>query len=156
MKKLILALLVITSITSILYGCGSKQKDDKISSEILNHYYHDDFYYDYNSEYYKFRIPEYWKNKFTVVNTLNKESFYEINSYNENETGLLFSIYTYDDESYKNELKDYIFLCYDKRFEKYYIMTIPKEPEYVEDFSEEYQKLQESLNVVKATFEAER
>ncbi len=150
MKK-ILSLLTAVSI-SLSCGSCSLKPENKMSEAILEYYNNDDFYYSYSTSHYTFRLPEYWKSKFISEKQDNCENFYEINSYEENESGLLFSVYEYSDKSYKKELEDYVYLAYDKYYKLHYVMTIPKTPFYPESCKEEYENLFGALSIIRSTF----
>lgn len=150
MKK-ILSLLTAISISISCSSCNINS-ENKVSESILEYYNSDDFYYSYSTSHYTFRLPEYWKSKFVTETKNNCEKFYEINSYEENESGLLFSIYEYSDKSYKKELDNYIYLAYDKYYKLHYVMTIPETPSYSETYREEYENLSGALSIIQATF----
>ena len=46
-------------------------------------------------------------------------------------------------------------MCYDKRFDLNYIILIPDEAVYPEEFKEQYDVLNNALSIIKATFKAE-
>ena len=153
MKK-IFTILSVISILLTLCSCKTDTPREPASPELLQYYNHD-MYYDYKTNHYKFRLPEFWKNKYITVVSQGREDFYEINSYNADESGLLFSIHEYADKSYQKELKDYTYLCYDKRFELYYILTTPETPSYNAEFEEAYNDLVKAVPIVISTFKAE-
>ena len=138
-------------------SCNKQKTDNAVNENLQKHYQSDEFYYDYKTNHYKFRLPKFWKGKYNVSVLTHREDFYEVNSFNKDETGLLFSILEYEDESYKTELdgKNYTYLCYDKRFELHYIFLLPDEEIYPEEFAQDYNALKEGVHIAKATFKAE-
>ena len=157
MFKKFTAALMAAAVMLSLCACGrQEQETDKIDEDLAG-YYQLDMYYDYKTNHYKFRLPEFWKGKYNVLVSTHREDFYEVNSYERDETGLLFSILEYEDDSYKEELegKNYEFLCYDERFELNYILLMPDEEIFPEEFAVQYNELKKGIKVVKATFKAE-
>lgn len=147
---------VITTISILLTLCSCKtDTPPKSASPELLSYYNTDIFYDYKTNHYKFRLPEYWKDKYITVVSQGREDFYEINSYNSDENGLLFSIHEYEDKSYQKELEDYTYLCYDKRYELHYVLTSPETPEYTAEYEEAYNDLIKAVPIVISTFKAE-
>lgn len=158
MFKRIMAILIGSSIMLSLCACGKQeQQETEKTDESIASYYQLDMYYDYKTNHYKFRLPDFWKGKYNVVVSKHREDFYEINSYEKDESGLLFSILEYEDDSYKKELegKDYTHLCYDERFELNYVLLMPDEETVPEEYREQYDELKKGIEVVKATFKAE-
>lgn len=153
LKKVLILGVVIASLLSVC-SCSENNKEE-ISESLLQHYKNDDFYFDYKTPHYKFRLPMFWENKFTVVSTKGREDFYYTNAYEQDESGLLFSIYEYKDKSYKKELKDYTYLCFDKRFNLHYCMTIPESSQCPEEFLEEFEQMKMGVPMVETTFLAE-
>ena len=158
MNKKIILLILAATFAVLPSGCGKREPDydPQISKERME-YYESDLFAEYKTNHYKFRMPEYWKGKYAVESKLHREDFYEINSYNKDESGLLFSVLEYEDNSYKNDLKgkNYTYMCYDKRFDLNYIILIPDEAVYPEEFKEQYDALNNALSIIKATFKAE-
>lgn len=149
LTALIISVLMLTSCTS------NQAPAEPTPSPIAEHYTHDSIYFDYTTNHYKFRLPLYWQGKFMAIVSKGREDFYEINSYDTDESGLLFSIHEYADKSFENELTNYKLLCYDKRFELYYVMTTPETPTYAAEYENEYKELEKGVHIVTATFRAE-
>lgn len=158
MNKKIISAISAAILTISASSCGKKDEPYKanISRDMMN-YYESDLFAQYKTDHYKFRMPEYWEGKYVTESKLHCENFYEINSYDKDETGLLFSILEYEDDSYKKDLKgkNYTFMCYDKRFDLNYIMLFPDEIVCPEEYRELYDKLNDSVSIIKATFRAE-
>lgn len=156
-KKTLSVFLLVLMILPQTACTKANQNDNKLDERVEQYYQNDEFYYDYKTNHYKFRLPKYWKGKYIVSVTERREDFYESNSYDKDETGLLFSILEYEDKSYKKDLKgrDYIYLGYDKRFELHYIFLMPEEEKYPEEFKEQYEALKEGIHIAKRTFKAE-
>ncbi len=156
MKKILTLFLTVPFILSAV-SCSKTEEPAKneTNSELLQYYENTDIYFDYKTNHYKFRLPEYWKGKFTVETKKGVENFYETNSFDADGSGLIFSVYEFEDESYKKELTNYTYLCYDERFELHYVLTTPETPQYVAEFEETYNELVKAINIVKATFKAE-
>ncbi|MBQ3038784.1 MAG: hypothetical protein IJD30_06380 [Clostridia bacterium] len=153
MKKIITLILTI-SILLTLCSCKTDTPAKPANPDLLKHYY-TDIYHDYKTKHYKFRLPEFWKGKYVSVVSQGREDFYEADSYSTDESGLLFSIHEYEDKSYQRELDNYTYLCYDKRFDLHYVMTIPETPSYNAEYEEVYNDLAKAIPIVIATFKAE-
>ncbi|MDY3929836.1 MAG: hypothetical protein SOZ34_10820 [Clostridia bacterium] len=158
MKRFIALLIAAATIISAS-ACTSTDDESGVKTEtnsaLLEYYKNDEAYFDYKTNHYKFRIPTYWKGKFTTVVSEHREDFYLQSAYDTDETGLAFSILEYEDKRYKRELKNYTYLCYDKRFELHYILVEPEEEICPEEYKEEYEKLRKIVPIVKNTFKAE-
>lgn len=148
MKKF-LAVFVLFSL--MLVGCAS-EKEIKKNETLLEYYETSEEYFDYKSVFFDFRLPEFWKGKYVVDVFENHEDFYEQTSFEEDGTGLLFSIYAYDDKSYKKEHDNYRYLGYHEDLGKHYIFVYPDEEKYIEGAQEVYNDLKEALSVVLYTF----
>ena len=148
MKKL-LAVLVLLSL--MLVGCTS-EKEIKKNETLLKYYETSEDYFDYKSTFFDFRIPQFWRGKFIADVFDNHEDFYEITSYEEDGTGLLFSIYAYDDKSYKKEHDNYRYLAYHEDLQKHYVLVYPDEEKYIESAEEVYNDLKEAISIVLYTF----
>lgn len=154
--KLTAMVLVLVSLIS----CGKTTFDTPYLeanpiSENTAKYYELDLFYDYDSQHYKFRLPEYWKGKFFVEVNTHREDFYEINSHETDSSGLLFSIYEYEDTSYRDHFENYTYILYDKRYELHYIMVTPDEDKYVQEFETEYKNLKNTIPIILSTLKAE-
>lgn len=150
MKKIISVLI---SISLLLLSCGcSEEKTIKKNETLLKYYETSEEYFDYVSSAFGFRLPKYWRGKYFVDVYSDHEDYYELKSYNENGTGLLFSIYSYDDKSYKKEHKDYQYMYYNENLKKHYVLVYPEKEEYVEENKEIYNNLKEAISIVLYTF----
>ena len=150
MKKL-LAVFVLFSL--MLVGCASEKEIEK-NETLLKYYETSEEYFDYESTFFDFRLPEFWRGKYIVDVFENHEDFYEITSFDEDGTGLLFSIYAYDDKSYKKDHKNYQYLDYHEDLQKHYILVYPDEEKYIESAKEVYSDLKEAISVILYTFDA--
>ncbi len=151
MKKL---LTVFVSISLLIISCGcSNEKEIKKNETLLKYYETSEEYFDYESTFFDFRLPTYWTGKFVVDVYENHEDFYEKTSFDENGTGLVFSIYAYEDKSYKKEHDNYRYLCYSEDLEKHYVLVYPDEETYIESAQEIYNNLKEAISIVLYTFD---
>ena len=66
----------------------------------------------------------------------------------------MFSIYAYDDKSYKKEHDNYRYLGYHEDLQKHYIFVYPDEEKYIESAEEVYNDLKEAISIVLYTFDA--
>ncbi len=154
MKKFI-ALFMIGAMLLSVSACKKEEPKQQENSALLEYYENDEAYFDYKTNHYKFRMPIYWKGKFMTLVSAHREDFYLQSAYDADGTGLAFSILEYEDESYKKELENYTYLCYDARFELHYVLVEPQEEICPEEYMEEYQKLRRIVGIVKSTFKAE-
>lgn len=148
MKKLV-AVIVLFSL--MMVGCTS-EKEIKKNETLLKYYETSEDYFDYKSIFFDFRLPVFWRGKYIVDVHENHEDFYEMTSFEEDGTGLLFSIYAYDDKSYKKEHNDYRYLAYHEDLGKHYIFVYPDEEKYIESAEQVYNDLKEALSIVLYTF----
>ncbi|MBR3791519.1 MAG: hypothetical protein IKK18_02350 [Clostridia bacterium] len=149
MKKLFAGLLLLTM---LIIASGCSEKGVEKNETVLKYYETSEEYFDYNSTFFDFRLPLYWQGKFVADIFADHEDFYEITSYEENGTGLVFSIYAYDDKSYKKEHKNYRYLGYHDELRKHYIFVYPDEEKYIESAEEVYNNLKEAYSVILYTF----
>ena len=150
MKRIITAFI---SILLLLVGCGcTEEKQIEKNETILKYYETSEEYFDYESTFFDFRLPNYWKGKYTVDVFADHEDFYEKDSYNENGTGLVFSIYSYGDKSYRKNHKNYKYLCYSEELEKHYVLVYPDEETYIENAQTTYNDMKEAISIVLYTF----
>ncbi len=152
MKKLFTVFISIVMLT-LISACGG-EKEIKKNETLLKYYETSEEYFDYDSTFFDFRLPLYWKGKYVVDVFADHEDFYEKTSYDEDGTGLVFSIYAYDDKSYKKEHKNYRYLDYHDDLEKHYILVYPDEEKYIESAQEVYNDLKEAFSVILYTFDA--
>lgn len=150
MKKIYAVILSVLMLIP-LSACSSDEPVKK-NGTLLNYYETSEEYFDYINPSYSFRLPVYWKGKFAVEVYNDHEDFYEKTSYEENGTGLVFSIYSYDDKSYKKEHKKYEYLLYDETNQKHYILAYPKNEEYKEDSKKVYEDLKMAIQIIQYTF----
>ena len=148
MKKLVAVFLLFSL---MLVGCAS-EKEIKKNETLLKYYETSEEYFDYKSVFYDFRLPQFWSGKYIVDVSENREDFYEVTSYEEDGTGLLFSIYAYDDKSYKKEHDNYRYLAYHEDLGKHYIFVYPEEEKYIETAQQVYNDLKLGLSIVLYTF----
>lgn len=148
MKKLLAVLILIPL---LLVGC-SGEKTIKKNETLLKYYETSEEYFDYKSTFYDFRLPQYWQGRYIVDVFEDHEDFYEITSYEEDGTGLVFSIYAYDDKSYKKNHKNYTYLGYNEDLEKTYVLVYPDEETYIEGSEEVYNNLKMAIQIVLYTF----
>ena len=148
MKKLVAVFLLFSL---MLVGCAS-EKEIKKNETLLKYYETSEEYFDYKSVFYDFRLPQFWSGKYIVDVSENREDFYEVTSYEEDGTGLLFSIYAYDDKSYKKEHDSYRYLAYHEDLGKHYIFVYPEEEKYIETAQQVYNDLKLGLSIVLYTF----
>lgn len=149
MKKLVMCFL---AASLLLAGCSDGEKKIEKNETILKYYETSEDYFDYKSKFFDFRLPGYWEGKFVVDVFENHEDFYEKTSFNEDGTGLVFSIYSYDDKSYKKKHKSYRRLSYNEELGKYYILVYPDEEKYIESAEKTYIDMKEAISVVLYTF----
>ena len=148
MKKLLTVLILISL---FLVGC-SGEKTIKKNETLLRYYETSEEYFDYTSTVFHLRLPEYWRGKFIVDVFEDHEDFYEKTSYEEDGTGLVFSIYSYEDKSYKKNHKNYKYLCYDEDSGKHYVLVYPDKETYIESSEEVYNNLKGAISIVLYTF----
>ena len=151
MKKVITAFVLFSL---LLTACKPAEKPIEKNETLLKYYETSEEYFDYISPFFTFRLPEYWQNKYFVDIFADHEDFYEMTSYDENGTGLIFSIYSYEDDSYKNNHENYRYLCYSEDAKKHYVIVYPDEEKYIESAKQVYSDLKESISVVLYTFKA--
>ena len=150
MKKIIM---VFVLIPLLLAGCTSAdEKQIEKNETLLKYYQTSEEYFDYKSIFFDFRLPNYWQGNYVVDVFADHEDFYEKDSYNENGTGLVFSIYAYDDKSYKKNHENYRYLCYSEELEKHYLLVYPDEETYIESAEATYNGMKEAISVVLYTF----
>ncbi len=152
MKKIVT---VFISILMLLAICGcTEEKEIKKNETLLEYYEKSEEYFDYDSTFFDFRLPLYWKGKYVIDVYSDHEDFYEKSSFDENGTGLVFSIYAYDDKSYRKDFDNYRYLDYHDDLQKHYILVYPDKEEYIESAKEVYNNLKDSISVVLYTFDA--
>lgn len=152
MKKLFASLIALTMLI-IASGCSDNKEVEK-NETVLKYYETSEEYFDYKSTFFDFRLPLYWQGKFVADIFADHEDFYEKTSYDEDGTGLVFSIYAYDDKSYKKEHKNYRYLDYHEELGKHYIFVYPDEEKYIESAQEVYNNLKLAYSVILYTFDA--
>ncbi len=148
MKKLV-AVFVLFSL--VLVGCAS-EKEIKKNETLLKYYETSEEYFDYKSTFFDFRLPRYWNGKYIVDVYENHEDFYEETSFEEDGTGLVFSIYAYGDKSYKKMHDNYQYLGYHEDLQKYYVLVYPDEEKYIESAKDVYNDLKQGISIVLYTF----
>lgn len=151
MKRLVICFV---AVSLLLAGCSAGEKKIEKNETILKYYETSEDYFDYKSKFFDFRLPRYWESKFVVDVFENHEDFYEKTSFNEDGTGLVFSIYEYDDKSYRKKHKNYRYLCSNEELGKHYVLVYPDEEKYIEDAKTTYIDMKEAISVVLYTFEA--
>ena len=145
--------MVFVLIPLLLAGCTSAdEKQIEKNETLLKYYQTSEEYFDYKSIFFDFRLPNYWQGNYVVDVFADHEDFYEKDSYNENGTGLVFSIYAYDDKSYKKNHENYRYLCYSEELEKHYLLVYPDEETYIESAEATYNGMKEAISVVLYTF----
>ena len=147
MKKTLSLLLTIISLLS--FSACSDNGRSEISTGLKQHYQNNDLYFDYTTRDYNFRLPKYWEGRYIVEVSENSEKFYEINSYNKNETGLLFTIKQYEDNSY-TKLKNYKILG--KNAKTSYILELDENEIFEAEFEEDFKSLKKGISVIISTF----
>lgn len=147
----IISIFMIFSLSACGFG-GTEEKDSEYKTALMNHYKNNDFYFTYDNDHYTFRLPKFWEGKYITSVSEGREDFYQASSYEEDGSGLLFSIYEYKDESYKNELENYTYLAYDKYYKLHYVMVIPEGEEVSEENKEEYDELSGAMDIIIDTF----
>ena len=158
MKKLLTVFLA----AALIFSCQSctnrktennKKEEQMEISHTQKHYADNSIYYDFTTDTYSFRMPLEWKPRCNVVYVGNSQEFYEANSYDKDETGLLFTISEYKDNSYtKQKNYDVLYKC--EKSDSVFVMTVPEEEKYPEEFKEQYEELKKGIHIPKSTFKA--
>ena len=152
MKKLLL--LMLCALMALSMTACTKKADDQTTNVLLEYYENDDAYYSHITDHYQFRLPNFWKGKHVIDVFKGREDFYEINSYDTDGTGLLFSVLEYEDKAYKKDLKgkNYTYLGYSELYKLHFVMLFPDEENFTQDAQEQYEDLKKGLKVAKSTF----
>ena len=156
MRKL--SVLIFCMSMLMLVGCSYQEKDNHKSQEVLNQVKEDIIV---DTQYYSITLPSHWEEAYgyeikTLTSKTYELDFYEKESFNENETGFLFSIQLYLKD------KDYSYLSNHKHIGNLkvgnitykVVVTFPKKVQYKEENANLYRRLSHDIDSIMKTIKA--